>query len=38
MLKYVVLPSPEWVYKKHVGQKNFLMFIPENFFLVTNIL
>ena len=38
MLKYVVLPSPERVYKKHVGQKKILMFIPEHFFLVTNIL
>ena len=25
-------------YKKRVGQKIFLIFIPEKFFLVTNIL
>ena len=31
--KYVGLPSHDQVYKKHAGEKTFLMFIPDkNFF------
>ena len=37
-LKYVGLPSADWVNKKHSDENLFLMLIPEKKFLVANIL